>query len=63
MEIIFTIQDGTIQHEVVGAEGKECLKATEPYENALSTKKPDRKFKPELRQTTIKTSQQNQQKI
>jgi hypothetical protein len=53
MEIIFTIDNGTIEHEVIGAQGKECLGFTKPYEEALSTKEPERVFKAEVRQQPV----------
>lgn len=56
-EIVLSIfLDGTIQTEVVGAEGKTCTELTKVLEEALGTVE-ERKFKPEYRQDTVKTSQ------
>jgi hypothetical protein len=49
MEILVTVnQDGSSEIEVVGGNGKNCLKETEALEEALG-KVENRNFKPEYR--------------
>jgi hypothetical protein len=60
MKILLTVNpEGSTQIEVIGGDGKNCLKATEALEEALGAVK-DREFKPEYRQGTQQINRLNQ---
>ncbi len=51
-------QEGNVEVEVNGAEGKSCLDATTQLEELLGEVE-ERKFKPEFRQVETKVKNQN----
>ena len=58
--IKFTIaQDGTVTEEVQGAESKQCLDVTLPFEEALGTVS-SREYKPEYYVTLQQNQNENQ---